>query len=441
MKPGVAICAVVAVIAVAVVAVCGVWLLTDSPSYVYAARTISQGGIDMSRTPLYPLLIWFAAWVSGADFSALDTAPAGEFFANPMQMQGMFGAMFYVVVGVQLVLMVLSVACFYRLAGSLLRSLKAVCVLTLVYAVLCLAMNWHRTIMTESLAVSGMVFWAYFALQTLRRDGGQVFPAVMLGVMTILLIALRPSFLFLPIVLLLMALRLLFTRKRVAAVVCLVGVGATAACVLAYMQAFRSNFGVRALTDVSIANRYFDARDFELLQPDEVSNSWLREYLDYALAAYPEIGYDVERDPTQSGQDLFGEFSWVKKNIGLAQVNAEVDAALARHRGEWLRKLVATHFLNKHFFDSYRNYPTRTLLHSVMEMGLLAAFIWLPLFVGLVLLLRRRLRPSGVWLWLLTAGGALVVVLGAPNDYLRLMAPVYPMVMLLLAAMVPRSRA
>lgn len=81
----------------------------------------------------------------------------------------------------------------YRTA-SLLKSDRVAYWLTFVYGVIPIVPSWTPIILTESLAISGSVFYLYFTISAVKTGGTK--KAWLSALRMLLLVMLRPSFIY-----------------------------------------------------------------------------------------------------------------------------------------------------------------------------------------------------------------------------------------------------
>lgn len=162
----------------------------DSPSYINAWDIISNGQIDITRTPTYPIIIGIC--------------------------KIMFGLYSYKygIIAFQHLLFLISIYFFYELLIRLFDNSKTNFWITLVYGIYPGIINWSNYILTESLAVSGIVFVLFYSIELYYKINIKNILFYMFWLL--FLIFLRPSFMYLlPVFLIAWILCIFITNNKV----------------------------------------------------------------------------------------------------------------------------------------------------------------------------------------------------------------------------------
>ena len=355
----------------------------DSGSYFQAWERLKAGSIDCFRTPVYPAFIGILN-----DIFAPSTAIC-------------------LIVFIQMLLYLTSIYALARICRDFLGMPRWLAIVaTVPYYALNAFKAYTIFILTDSPATSLCIIFAYYFLRSLEQPGCR--RAVSVGLFAGLLVLLRPSFLFIPIALLMTASQVWSISRRTAAdtiaaaFICLCITGGYA-CIYHHKTGL---WGVSCVGDINTVIMNADTLpgyDFDR---------------DSLYAHYIFEREALETDPTR-----------VDKNWPILARRAaddprflrkEVRAVEAANPGLPYRRTIRSVFTNLQNPVSgsrmtYSFFPIVALLYGM----------------ALALNVRRRNEQNyiaRVFIWLLVCGQFAVVVLRAPNDYARLLMPVIPFI-------------
>lgn len=384
----------------------GVCLQTDTESYIQAwEQSLAQGRLDLLRTPLYPLFIGFCQQVAGVYFG-------------------------WVCVALQHLVFLLSIHYFRQVASMALSSghkahssEQVVLWLTLCYAIFPVTSVWGSILLTESFAVSGVVFFAYHMLSytCCHRASSAIWSAVFM----LLLILLRPFFVYLIPIALLFWLFMLKARRPGALMGC-VAVLLVGLSQLAYCYQFQRQFGLFAHSSVSTVNSAYLGFQDGLMRPEFTTNG------DYQAFIQEHNGTS---DPWPVCLDAMERF-------GCLEVNRSVKASMHALPMEW-----ADHALSRLGTVSHARYNVSYVvsnpISSVFRFSVMFLFIFLVCYaIGMVYfwLRHRRVPYASLLLWLIVAGCVATSVIAAQSDWGRLTAPSFPLFLCMLGNCIKMQR-
>lgn len=379
----------------------------DTASYIDAWERFEAGFPDVDRTPVYPAFLAFCRFVAGK------------------------GHMLTLAVVLQNAISWISLWFFYKIAIRATGSERVAFYLSVIIAILPAFAMWHCHVLTESLAVSGSIFFVYSFLSF--YDGKPLWHALGVFFWLMFLIFLRPAFIYLlpvtGVALLLMAWQKKQLWRRTA-----LGLGAvivTTAAILMYMVAYKQHYGVFAVSKVSLYNNFFNMRKDGLLEPAKTDNVELRNYIEQS---YKEKG----RGPNKlTYADLFMETNYVVlEHWDMPTVTKLVDGSRGENPKAELISIARRMNLSAHenLLDTLYVSPKTPFDMLNMKVG----WVYLLLtvyFSALCISIRRTKQIDWCCAMFLMMGASnlIVAVLGSMAEYGRLIVPSKFIYLLMLA--------
>jgi hypothetical protein len=205
----------------------GVTVWSDTPTYLIAWDKLSSGMLGAIRTPSYPLLLGIMNFVFG-HYSG------------------------YAVVIFQLIVFLISIKYFWYSATNLIHTRKIIFWITAFYALAPGIFNLNLCLITDSLALSGMVI--LFALLLRLRKSLKVRYAVTFVLLQIFLTFLRPALLYMFVVLSVIALIWAFQKFYKQAAVILFSMAVSLSLLYGYAKLMEKQYGVFMISSVSLVN-------------------------------------------------------------------------------------------------------------------------------------------------------------------------------------------
>ena len=224
----------------------------DSFGYYKAANTLSNGEIDIARTPVCPLLYLLAGMISES-------------------------AKLWIVGAIQITLFLFSVKCFFRVAQEIKLSNTIVIASTCFYVISTQFISNNMTMTSEPVAVSLCVFLIYYFFKWYRNNSLKSWSMILL--LSILLIFTRPSFLYLPVAIAIMALIYLCIRQYKRALQMITCTVVCAGLMFGYCRIMERKIGVFTPTVVSVINDSCIAIRAGLFTSNNVVNPEIKERL------------------------------------------------------------------------------------------------------------------------------------------------------------------
>lgn len=362
----------------------------DTSTYFDAAEIIMRGGIDESRTPIYPFLL-----------GCFNLLTHSEHYTS------------IIMVIVQWLCFLISV--FYMLKTLRLFNVpeKAIFWITLFYAV-CPGINSHNyLIVTDSLALSFAVLYMYLCARAWFAPNMKHYMAV--WTMVLIMIFLRPIFIYLLPVTIVFAV-LLSRRERTPRMILvnIIGTVVNLMVIGAYVYSMNEKFGIKTISVVSSANNYHIVRSLHAKPGDDFGNQELINAVDSCYNTTPEIAFSP----------IFREWSELYVRFGGAEMTRFVNSALMNNRLGACCKVMG------HFYKA-TDYPifcsaVPSTLWDLFALNI--SFFYIVAVLWTVAIIREWMRNRkipGVFslCWMVYVCGLLVAMIGAPGEYGRLTLP------------------
>ncbi|MCC8174719.1 MAG: hypothetical protein LIO65_10295, partial [Odoribacter sp.] len=203
---------------------------TDTWSYIEAWNTISQGHLSVFRTPVYPIFLGF--------------------------LQRIFGDnnIFWPVTIIQYGVMLLSIKYFFRTTGFLMYSMNKRIFICLLYVLHPTIFQWATYIQTEAFATAGIVFLLFIMGKTWSINA-KFHQYIILGLLSSLLILLRPGFICLIPILIIYSI-ILSIKHNQRCIIYFLPTIITLSLVLGYGLCYKKSFGIFGLSNVSTYNQH-----------------------------------------------------------------------------------------------------------------------------------------------------------------------------------------
>ena len=359
----------------------GVVFAEDSESYINAWQdSLSQGYIDFTRTPTYPLILGALKAIAGPRLSQLCII-------------------------LQYMVFLISVWVFRKITLQILPSVSIGRWLTLIYALLPLTCNWASSILTESFAISVSVFLFYHLLKFFYAPslGHVLWGALWLT----FLIFLRPAFLYLlPVCLIVSAMYWRLSPKL--SLSSLIGVLTVSLLEYSYCSIYEERFGIFAPSNVSTVNFTYLAFRDGLMKPEYTNNVAFQTFIEQ---------YDNSEPISYCPFPTIEEYGL--KTVAHAVHNSQQDQTI-----KWIRNALGRFGEATQFFH-----------HSFVILYIFLIFFTFNLLWHA--LICRQFYPIPTLLLIATLGNLFTAIIGAQGEWLRLITPSFPLLILMIGFFLP----
>lgn len=374
----------------------------DTPFYYDSYNTIISGRPDIARTPIYPLVIGLPRSLFGATVSVV---------------------MVYLFQGILFV-------CSIRWIGGVLENITSHKVIsywfTAVYALYPGIVSMCGIMMTESMTVSLVSAVLYLTSEAYYKKSGKM--ALFSGFTSILLWLLRPSLIVVPIALALMWLSMAVFEGRSSRKVVLCGVSAaiiSLACAASYAAIFNHYYHKVTLSQIPTMNNYMTLRQAKAIDTDRIEHSQLKASLDSVLKA--------EGDDSVICGQWWNDAYYISTEYGMMEFDKFVSDQMKAHTGELLTYIYRERIeglLNSNCVYTGGAIPgVLKSLTRLVRVNNGTAFLIYVIAIAILLYTDIRSKHISYFMWMLSAlfaANYLIVLIGAPNDFTRLLAQNYP---------------
>ncbi len=350
----------------------------DTISYIDASYELASGNIDVFRTPGYPLLIALCRFTVGDAWQTL-------------------------ILGLQIATYFISIPVFARLAYLCLRSESRAFVATLFYAAYPSYSLFNFLVATEPLATSSTVFTLWIVCCYIKKMSFGRWVA--LTVSGLWLIALRPSLSVIIVAYASLAILLIFsTQYRRQAYGLFTSAAAVCVICVPYVIAIERETGVYTFSTVSIVNEYACNRAYGDIFPDYFED--------------PEVMTLIAENDSLHGHEapngIYMEILAIQNRIGWSGIDAYNKQIRLNNPGHMLK------LAGKRFIDSFASIGYRK---NVFFYAVTLAYSILIICRSVR---RRQIFPMESMLAIFSFGVILTAVIGAQNDWARLIIPMTP---------------
>ncbi|MCF0199023.1 MAG: glycosyltransferase family 39 protein [Bacteroidaceae bacterium] len=369
------------------------WLI-DSPTYYSAGTLFLHGQIDEVRTPVYSIICALASCISTYHV--------------------------WVIVFLQCLLYLLSIAYLYKLSTFFIQKKHLQFIATAVYACLPCFSAWILCILTESIALSLAIIFTYYILRYIRFS--KIKDAVISNTLFAVLLMLRPSFIFLLPILIVLSL-ILIIQKRKHCFINLCGLLIVFGFYLSYCYTFKQQYGVFSTSSVGYVNQIEILRRGQLLDYSELNSSTLQtcSYID-STGVQQLDSFKIRDLSTTIEKDRIFKSSLKNNQKEYVILN--------------LHKFI--HLGSEPCFLVYANSRIEVLggllIRSTKSLSITFMMMYVILIIYIFLLFKNIKQGNmpllSAFLWLYIIGMFVTAIAGAQSDYSRLILPCTPFIII-----------
>lgn len=373
----------------------GYSLYPDSPSYLKAWELLIAGEIDLWRTPIYPTFLGSIKYIMG------------------------YENLYPMTVCLQHLIFLVSIYYFYHLVKWICQTPKVVFYITLIYAIHPSITTWSNCILTESLSISGFVFLLYTTCKIWRSKSLKL--GIPFTFWLFFLIFLRPAFIYLLPIYATWGIFICFKRKLIR--ISMIYIGSTilvGGLLLFYMKAFQQKYEVFAPSCVSTYNQFFIAKQYNLIDPQTISDKGLKSFI----------------LNNETPEDLSKYTSYVLRNYGIRNMQEVVSSSFFQNPIGHL-KYVILRFCRASYTQpaSYHMSGGSDLISYVISPSLNLFYLLLITYTFILIywIYRKRVIPYiSCLLYMIVCSSLIVSIVGAQGEWGRLNIPVIPVYLLML---------
>ena len=371
-------------------------IYNDTPTYIYAwENSLSHFQIDIFRTPVYPLLI------------GLCKSICGDFLE--------------VVVVLQHLIFIISVFYFKRIAACFIESQKVVFTITVLYIITTGIGDWATCILTESLAISGLVFLFYNIVWWVktRKRSCVTYSTLWL----LLLVFLRPSFIYLFLLCLLLWIYLLKKDKKMS-IYGISGVLFVVCLYCGYSIKFNEHYGIFSTSSVGTINKTYIALQGDLMRPEFTEVS--------------EFKKDIIKNRNCSGDSIWEVSNYYISKYGLETVDKSINKSIKTYPSAWIKNAFRRlRYSAETKIPSYTMFNYGKILNFIfLILSIRFLYIYVFVFLYFVIILKWMITKKKIlfslFLWLAVASNIFIAVVGAQAEWGRLIAPSAPLLLIML---------
>lgn len=372
----------------------------DSQYYFIAGEHLWNGELDCLRTPVYPLLLKVFSVCFG-------------------DKGGIAG-----IIILQSVVYLISVASLKSITTQVIKNQKIQYTVMLLY-VLCVAPGWCNEMLTESLSISGCVIITDLIVRYIKKSTYSLSFAIAL--LSIILVFLRPSFIFLFAILPFLWIVLWIRKKqRLFQSISLILMLLCATSYFAYCKAYEKEYGVYTSSISFVCNDIYNLKRSGAWNIERVTNPQTKQMM-------REIEASVNYEPIyQAVMNDHKSLSAIAK--GCNKMKTGNEKQLREHQIK-----ITTASFDKRFSASVN---TKTPISSALFASSLFLSLPLSLFysiavISLLALIiyffqKKSIPLTATTIILFTAAQCFGIVLYASEAHERLLLPVYPLFLVLL---------
>lgn len=369
----------------------------DTDTNLAAGSVLANGHLDTLRTPVYPLFLHFFKLI----------------FGN--------GVIFKLSVIIsQYLLFCITIFLFHSICNYFIKSKGLVFLLVLFYASYPSIIIWQKIIMTESLALSGMVFLLYYIVEFLKKK--KFIYCLMINFILLILIFLRPAFLILIPVISAFWLYFIIKKQKTG----YIGFGMNVMVIIlmiSYGWLFQKQYGVFTMSTVSDINQYMMMRDAGLIEIQNIDNVSLKKDVDVVI------------QKKNSTSIYFDEFIHYYTKYGYPISHKLVQESLKTNLSKYLsysiKRFEKQTFISRIGFWSSLNYNKLNHIIKWISFPFIILYIFLLLYLLVIFKGQMHVKFS-ILIYAIAVLSLVTIIAGAPDSWGRLIVATIPIFIIML---------
>lgn len=381
-------------------------------TYFSAGNVFWNGGIDFLRTPVYPIICHI-------------------FYTLSSQY------VYYIISLFQFLIFLLSIKFFYKLCKILIESNSLIFITTLFYAVFPFFISWTMDIITESLSLSLFIIACYYILKSINEKSLKL---VLYNVLFLsFLIFIRPIFIYVIPVEFLIWLYLIFIKREKFHFINICGTIVVVLLYLGYCNKYKQQYGMFTTSEVGYENQYCILRENNIVDYSYSNNLYLKHDIDSFIKKGTNFRYHY-----------FGELTFIIRKYGFPEANKLINYSIKAHKKQYvfsiLKRIIDNSdkpcwgiYLNAR--NAYLGYTVNNYILQWFSITFMSLYFLLlsSIIIFLAFWKQKKKFPlKSIILWLLITMNLLLVIVGAQDDYFRLILPSSPFILILLFELIDK---
>lgn len=404
---------------------------TDSPSYINYTGEIFKGIIDPYRTPIYPYFIKLIRIIS-PDNWVED------------------------LVLLQSLISFFSIIFFYKIANLIFKNRIIVITASLFLGFSPGIFSWDKCILPESISVSFMLVFVYSTFAYINK--ASVFKAINISILALILVMLKPAFVYLVILLIIFWIIEIF-KKNIDKQIYISGLISTLICVAIIFGYSNLNFkknGINSISTVSSINMVYTVIKFNIYQNNP--DIQIKKEIDTKLNttqndAETLIGSYGGNNKSQILENLkfsiIDHKTWelagteLPSRIEFSRLNDFIKKCIYLNYKlfikEKVKELLFLSEYNATAVISKTKLSIRSTLFKILVkiFDISFVFVYILLFIHFLFFVKQFFSRTDylfydIIIWVFITSHLALEIIGAPNCYDRLFLPVLPLVILLI---------
>lgn len=377
----------------------------DTSSYVNFDSNILKGEVDEFRTPIYPYIIKFVS-----------------LFSNNQQV------MYRNLTILQEIVSIISVVVLYKTLEKKLKNQNVNYIVTIIYACLPSIFTYNRVILTESLSIS--LFMIYFCLIIKYITEPTNKTTILIGLFSVLLIMLRPSFIYLIVALAIIFLLIFICKKQnkkqaILGGIVLIGI---IGIILDYCYINKRQNDIFAISNVTQINQLDTVIEMQIYNTGDKQDKGIIDIIEQKLDGDAQIWYRATTDK------IMAEYT-------PEQIDEYLKRCVKNNFSTYIQRtlekvvMIALEPCNQIYLMT----QSINVIQSRINFITIYIYVVLDAIYVLVEIIKNKRIPIVQFTMLIIILGQLAtIILGAQAEYSRLFAPALPIVIISIAWQIDR---
>ena len=366
----------------------GVLKTPDSPTYVEAWDHISNGEIDILRTPIYPI------------FLGLMKLAFGTYFLTAA-------------ICVQHIVFLISIRFFYIITQELCSSFNISFWITLFYSIFPCITTWNNYILTESFAFSGTIFLIYLIIKMTHQEH-KIYCTIIIAILLSMLMLLRPALVYMLPVFFIGWSYFFVKKQKMIATLGIIGTLFATVSLFSYMKVFENKYGILSSSCVGTFNQMVIAYQYNLINPDVIENGQLKE--------------DIENKSREVS------IMTLIKSYGLKDVHNVIMDSYKSHPNKVIKSCFGRLYRSKSKSLFLTLAPGFATVFDMIGFNLNTLYLFIIIYTIILLrwiYMKRSLPWTTSFIYMLGVSNIIVAIIGAQEEWERLVLPSLPLYLLM----------